>query len=400
MPKIPKYDQQVGLDTPNVPIPSYPSDNGVLNSMNNVAEANRGIAQQVGNIGGMIGDIAKQKRQEYNNSLVADNYNSYLKEMDDKSYSNDIEEVTVNGVKQQRPKGILNRKLGSAAGSSQEIDQYYNTKVRNKYLDNIKDPSSKMKFGIMMDKHYYSTYRDAAFRNEAKQVREDYINRAGSAIKSQIDASSVANTPDSLNVALENVSKLSNDYSNIVGLDPDTSTLNRNKNISEALKTSISSALYSDKSGASARGLLGSVKDKVDSNTYQETEKYISNQVEKNSADLKDNLNQRLIDGELGIDDVLAASKPKEEGGIGGVAAKKLVNDLKSVQEKKETDIYNNVNDAKKYIKLLDKTLLDDVDDYKFREIVVDAYADGSANQQEIQNLQKMRSLLNQIHER
>ncbi len=112
------------------------------------------------------------------------------------------------------------------------------------------------------------------------------------------------------------------------------------------------------------------------------------------SSELKDDLNTKLLNQELGVDEILASGTPREDGGIGGTAAKVLVNQLKAQQKRRLDDIYSSSADSVKYIDLIDEVLLSDIDSVRFREILVDAFADGVVDDKENERLRKMKDLL------
>lgn len=62
--------------------------------------------------------------------------------MQDRTLSNDQEDYEVNGQKYQRPIGLLNRQLDSAAGSTEEFDKWHNEQL-NSVLKQFPDQQSR-----------------------------------------------------------------------------------------------------------------------------------------------------------------------------------------------------------------------------------------------------------------
>ena len=122
--------------------------------------------------------------------------------------------------------------------------------------------------------------------------------------------------------------------------------------------------------------------------------KKVDTEMKRQSAELKDDLNTKFLNQELGVDEILAAGFQREDGGIGGTAAKVLVNQLKAQQKVRLDDIYSSSADSVKYIDLIDNVLLNDIDSVRFKEILVDAFSDGEIDQEENERLRKMKELL------
>lgn len=302
--RIPKYNEQIGVGTPNIPIPNAPNQSGlVLGAMNSEFEANRSIAKEVGDIGSMMGKMAEQKRQEENKVNIANSYNSYLKDLDDKMYSSETE--IVNG--QQRPKGILNRKLSSAKDSFQEVEDYYNNSVRPKYLSSAKDRDSQLELGMMMDKHFFTTYRDKALKHEATEIRTDQINTIDSSIENQVSNARIATTPQSLNVVLDNIQKESLNSAQLKSLDKDSAELYVNKNLNKAIKGSIKSLVQGDQSGKSALELLNSVSNRINDNDYDEHIESINREMKKIEDSYIYSTKKAVVDARVDVTSKIAA---------------------------------------------------------------------------------------------
>lgn len=117
-------------------------------------------------------------------------------------------------------------------------------------------------------------------------------------------------------------------------------------------------------------------------------------QIKANSADLLDELNSKFLNDELTFEEVEAANRPREEGGIGAISARKLFNDLSGMQARKLTSIADSSDKAQKYVDLINRTLLNPQDQYKARQILVDAYADDVVDSSEAKKINKLYDLV------
>jgi hypothetical protein len=264
--KVPVYQPQVSLDTPNVPVPRSPGANRDAFG-GQVYKAQENLGQVGSDIAGALNKHAQIKAKIRNDSAIAQADTDYRLAMQNRVFSNDPEEYEVNGQKLQRPVGLLNRQLDSAVGSTEEFDRWHNTQL-NEVLKNFQDQESRDKLVNSLNNHYF-TMRDNVIGNEAKQERAGNISRIESNISQKLRDASVAQDPISLSLAVDNIASTQAELNMASGFDKETGALNIKKTVSKLAETSIISALDSDITGAKSMLLLNGIQDKLDPVDYK-----------------------------------------------------------------------------------------------------------------------------------
>lgn len=119
--------------------------------------------------------------------------------------------------------------------------------------------------------------------------------------------------------------------------------------------------------------------------------------INKISVDLEDSLYDKFIEGTLTIDEVLNAGVPKDEGGVGAKKARTLLKQLSESQTVTLKNIAENNNDALKYIDLVNKSLVDPVDRFRAKQIIVDSVSDGTIDNKEAKKISEIKSVLQDL---
>ncbi len=287
--KVPVYQPQVSLDTPNVPVPRSPGANRDAFG-GQVYKANENLGAVGSDIAGALNKHAQLKAKIRNDSAIAQADTDYRIKMQNRIFSNDPEEYEVNGQKFQRPTGLLNRQLDSAVGSTEEFDRWHNTQL-NETLKNFQDQESRDKLVSSLNNHYF-TMRDNVIGNEAKQERAGNISRIESNISQKLRDANVAQDPISLSLAVDNIASTQAELNMASGFDKETGALNISKTVGKLAETSILSALNTDMTGAKSTLLLNSIKDKLDPADYQSISDNIKKSSKKLIEDAKENSKQ------------------------------------------------------------------------------------------------------------
>ena len=121
----------------------------------------------------------------------------------------------------------------------------------------------------------------------------------------------------------------------------------------------------------------------------------ITKMFEKSSVDLEDKLYSDFLDGTLTMEQVKAASFEKEQGGIGAKKADGLLNKMTQVQKAELRDITKDDEAATNYVDLVDQVVNDKVDNFRAKQVLVDAMADGAVDAKEAQRLHAINKNLN-----
>ena len=283
MPRVPQYEQQVTIATPQLPV--YQAPGQVREAFGeNVQRANQQIGQAAGQLVQVFEDhlikqeqerrlteLAKQEtsvedhliKQEQERQLteLAKQETSVRVGLQDKLFNEEIETVEVNGQRVDRPKGILSRQMDQAQGATQEFDEWF-ARVRQQEVERA--PTSKLAgmLGQQLDRIYTGT-RDNIISHEAAQGKKSLTTAVQANIEQQINAAYVVQTVPGLAGAMENIAISQSTLDRINGLDEKTSSLNIRAAQEKVVEKAILSSLNFDSSGTTALELLQATKGKI-----------------------------------------------------------------------------------------------------------------------------------------
>jgi len=351
-PRIPIYKRQVDIGSVNVPVPQVPTPPKAAFG-GQVVEAKAGLGKVMGDLGDFLGKYAMKKQDENMNLLASQNLMNYKNDMQDWLFNQDNEKVLQpDGTKIERPKGIMNRKMGLAVGSTVELDNKYKSN-RDRYLASIPSASHRAMLAEKMDNHF-SSIRNSVISHE---VAEDNANRVsiqkGVVDQGITDFYMYQNIP-SLEKGINDLKHDSNIQSDVLGeTDPTLRSLRERDNVLKGLKKTIDGALVADITGAKARFLLEGVKDKLTKEDYDVLDKDITTKSKSIVADNKFAKKQSqianeaktisgFVNGQIGINDTSAISKMVADGELRPEFGKAFIKAVEKPIDEVDYDIEGN----------------------------------------------------------
>lgn len=387
---IKAYKQQIGLETPN--LPSVPNPGAVEGAFGgDIARA----TQYAGQVGQQMSEqlaahVEKQKKLQ-NDAFVADQEIKYRQELQDRTLSNEMETGNVNGQQIERPKGMLNRQGLNSVGSTVELDEWQK-KTEARYLQEIKDPELRDRVRRTISDKYYST-RDNVISHEAKQTREGYISNLQGSRDLQIQDAGTLRTQDQINAGINKVAVLQDQINKANGLGNDQSQIEFRKTVSKFVENISNAKLIEDPTGDTSRAIVAGLSDKLPPEDAANLTKDIDKKVAASSSILLDDLNSKFIDGTITLEDIQSANRPKEKGGIGADRAKKMLRELTTDQAKLIDGFREDNEAADKYVTAAEE-IFKGQDEYKAKQILVDAMSDGFMSRQEAQKINRLTGIM------
>jgi hypothetical protein len=389
--KIPEIQNTVGLGVVNVPSPQMPRavpgafGGGIAQATENIGKVEEGIANQ----------MAERQKERY--QLDQDQLETQLYLQSD-AYkqnlllNNENEDVIVNGQKVTRPKGILNRQLSQADGSTNDFRSNYE-KYNSELLNSVQDPVTKTKLSKRFAVDTLNT-QEQVIKHETTQWNKNKENIFNTGIEVAKNNAANSRTPQDLMVQMINAGFNQESLNKLNSVDPDTAALNIKKSNDAVVSASVFGQIAVDKTGDTSRALLEFSKDKITKETYNDLSKKIDSQMKVISKETEDGLYSAFINNTLNIQDIQAASVPVEKGGIGAKAAITLQNKLIKAQDVEIKDITASNEDAKSYVDLVSALISDKVDSFSAKQILVDAVSDGIIDKNETKKLGDIRKNL------
>lgn len=254
--KVPRYEDKVNLDVPNVAMPSIPiPPQAAFGGLE--AQAIENMGAKLGEIAGMVQKRA-QERQDADNDLQAQKvFDEYLLDSGKKLTSSDMETVEVGGNTVERQVGLLNRKGDLSKDTTKEfVDWHFENK--EKYLSKIADPRLRSKIDEMMGNSYVSSF-NLVNRNEADEWQRNLNSRYKASMELQIADAPRSQTPEDIKRGLKNLITTSMSYDQHNGLPVEAATVNAQKNAKDFMVQSTVGAIQAGVPEDKVMALLDSV---------------------------------------------------------------------------------------------------------------------------------------------
>lgn len=389
--RIKTYNPQIGTqDIPNVPnVPTVRPVEGAFGGGN--AQALQSVGKSIGDVSEVLQKHMDEQRKLQEDAAVSDFDLKHTVSTQDQLNNPEVETVKINGQDVTRPKGILNRKGLNTIGSTEEFDKSQNQN-NEQILAKIQDPTTRQKVRKNMMQTYTSA-RNQIISHEAKETREGYVNSIKANRDLAISDVSLINDKAGLDRAINKVANAEFQIKNANGDDDSTWQVNTRESVKKLVSNVVDRGLLMDPTGDSSRRVLTEASEKMAEDDKIVMSQYIDKKVKEHSTVLMDDLNSKFIDGTITLENIQAANIPKEKGGIGSAAAMKLMKDLTKEQANKLDSYREDSKIAENYIKSAESVLFGQ-DSYKAKQILVDAFADGTMNRNEAQKINRIKYLL------
>lgn len=386
--QIPVYERKIAPDIGVVPQPKAATPIEAAYG-GNVAEAKGGIANVTSQLAGILEKRALQMQQLERDKALFDADSQFRRDANDKLTNQEDESVVINGQKVVRKKGYLNRQRAFAEGSTDDFNQWYQ-KHGPSYLKNIRNEEDQMKLFHSMDNYYQSLQSDVI----SHEVKQKQINIDESLESNRVMKISDAYTKQdkkSLNDILDATLLVQQSINLSKGYDPATADLMNRKVTYDTIENSLKGALVSDPSGAKARGLLTEMQKRLTPEDDKKLSDSIDQKVKQNAKDLNDAIGNKYLDGTLTYEDIIAASVPEKEGGIGPQAAGGYMERLKNRNSERLKALSDTDQLANDYLTAVDHILLKEEDNRRAKQLLIDFWSDGKLSDEEKDQIKKLK---------
>jgi hypothetical protein len=387
--KIPIYEQRVGLDTPRIeaPVIPEPKNPGAVRAAfgENVARANQGIADVGLKIAGALEKRQEEKYQFEQDQLETNLYNKAVLDKQDRLLSTETEEKVVNGRKVQQVRGLLNRKLGSASGTTDDY-QEWSDKYLNDTLASVSDPKTRQKLYNRLDSDFTTT-RERVIKHEIDEDRQDKVNTYDTGVKMALESAYTAVNQPELNIQIKNAVIAQDKKDTFLNIDEGTKALNRYDISKKVIEKSVVSRLQTDISGTESQSLLDGYRkilteedfNEISDTVIKSSEKMaIQSQVFQNRAESK---NEEEVIKMLN-DENLDVLKLKD---FRGKISEKFYRSMKNSLESKKSLTVNTEFDT--YEGILQSIISRDIPASEIRSNILQANAEGKLSKSDVKNL-------------
>lgn len=265
MPKIPVYEKQLAPQAPGIQTPrlSAPPASAFSTSLN---EAGARLGQVVAGIGDKLAAHAIEWKKREQEKVVIGMDTEFRKAMDAELFNSEAGE-------DGRPKGILSRRLGHAAGATMDFDGRY-AKLREKFVSRDLSDFERESISQIMDRHYAAT-RDSVIRHEAVQGEEDFRATAEAGLK-QYEASAAGSpTPELFVNYVASASKLQDSAAARMGWSPEQISVAKKNLVGNMALGYIKTNL--EENPARARQALAEVRNAIPADVYEDLDGQVLN---------------------------------------------------------------------------------------------------------------------------
>jgi hypothetical protein len=345
--RVPTYQPQVSLDTPNVPRPNLP-DPIRAQFGENVVQANQGLAD----VGSALGKALERRQQEKyqieQDQLETSAYTQYQMDKQKALLDDEEEEVNVGGRKITRPRGIFNRSLSQTKGATIDFDKWSN-EYATKVLGGIQDQDTKAKLASRLANDVITT-RASVIKHELDEDKKDKVNTQDSAIKLAVNNAFNAKNQKELDILINDGALAAFNKGKILGTDENTTKLEMQKAVSDIVEQSILGNIEKDKTGATSRAILESSKNKLSGEAYTALNNKIDSAIKDNQEKTDESLQSEIIDGTATIEKIVSM-RPI----IGESNYKSRLKEFESIQRSKAASLFDNYDFSENQTELLKK---------------------------------------------
>ena len=140
--------------------------------------------------------------------------------------------------------------------------------------------------------------------------------------------------------------------------------------------------------------LEGSAYQGISEDKRIELLKQANTAINARTIELEDNVMNKILADEMSIEELKSLSIPKDKGGLGSVKANIYIEKMESKMKQDITAVEKQKPKSKKYIKLIDQMVDNNVDNFNLKQEVVGAYLDGVIDTNENKMLLSMKKNL------
>ncbi|MCP4372962.1 MAG: hypothetical protein GY797_33375 [Deltaproteobacteria bacterium] len=264
MPKVPKFESNVGIAVPTVKtgqVLARPKESfGIQQSQ---AQANLGKA--IAGAADTITQIAIKKQQENEEKEALKKELDFKGVINNALYSSDVEVIEQNGKTVRRPKGLLNRRLGQTRDSALEFDEQFR-KLYDEATADISDYQKSRLHPALLSN--YESSRNAVIQHQAREESRDYEQTYNATLDQIISDSAAFENPDDVNGSIDRASLLVDQGMRRMGATDETVIVRKAQDvISRIADNNITALLEKDPNKANV--VFEKIKDKLPADTRE-----------------------------------------------------------------------------------------------------------------------------------
>ncbi len=288
--KVPKYQQQIGIETartrparmPQVSMPK--ATPGAFGA--DVARA----TQSLGRVGEKIAEHLADMERERQDIEVRRRETAYMRDWQNRLSSQEEETVVVGDKEITRPKGLLLRKLETAEGATLEANKIYQDTLKPS-LDGLSQYQvNKLEPFI---NRYFLTVQRKVIAHEANQLDAKNKNETDANLELRRQEAALIRDKQQLADAIDGAIEAAAPY--YKKYDEATRKVLNEKIASDMVETTAISALNSSGDLALSQALLDSAKDKISLSTYNDIKSTLAKGYKSMKAELENIRKEKRI---------------------------------------------------------------------------------------------------------
>ncbi len=260
--KVPEYQRTEKLVTPRQESPTMPR---IIPEAFGTpqAEAAQRMAAAGERLAGVLSQHILKRKQDQQDKEVLGLETSFRQDFQNRLLNPETEMVTIGDKQVERPKGLLQRKLGQTSGLTIDLDNQYRT-VKEQYSKNL-SPYQLSKLGPAMD-NYYTNQRDNVIKHEAQELDLDFKNTTESNVAQKTLDAAIIKDPGQLAFAIDDAIASALPFNK--RFDEVTRKLKEEKIAVDIAKSAIVSTMETTGNYVVANAMLEGIKGKVSPATF------------------------------------------------------------------------------------------------------------------------------------
>ncbi len=262
--KIPVYNEQIEKRPANpLSVPSLPTPPEIAFGTG-VTQEQRRTGQIVSGLGDMLGKhVIEKQRQEQTNQII----------QADTRAKEDLQKVLYDPTPDEKgiPKGVLNRNLSQAKGSTVDFDTKFR-ELRESHISQFTNPVQIEKFNQLMDQTYLN-YRDNVIGHEAGQLKQNDRNILESNLSQRVNEAGSISDPLKLKTEINTGNAILYSGLKDMGTDDDTISLKMNEYTKDMVLSSLKYPLQTNPN--QAQYIYSGIKDTIPMGIRADIEKEI-----------------------------------------------------------------------------------------------------------------------------
>jgi len=245
--------------------------------------------------------LEKRQEERYKQSIAAQKASiitNHELEINDLLYSNEDEEIEINGESVSRKRGVMNRPLKSSSGVTREFTENYH-RISQEKLSQIEDENLRNEMSINFLQKFPNLQKSVSLY-EIDQEKKDKVNTHSSAIDISSRNANIADI-ESVDLYVKYALESQNAINEINNYDPLTRREMNSEVVSRVVLSAASGAVLRDVSGKEANSIVDKYKNVLSEEQYSGIKENIKKLSAKREKEILEQRKVEVLNNEVDL---------------------------------------------------------------------------------------------------